>query len=71
MLLCLHPKLNTTAAFLRSFTAHERAHVRRLVPMQADADDVMQEISVVLWEKFDSLLEGVDFRAWGLWRGTL
>lgn len=53
--------------FLRSFTAHEpalRAHVRRLVPMRADADDVMQEISVVLWEKFDSFLDGGDFRAW-------
>lgn len=53
--------------FLRSFTAHEpaiRAHVRRLVPMRADADDVMQEISVVLWEKFDSFQEGAEFRAW-------
>lgn len=53
--------------FLRSFTAHEpaiRAHVRRLVPGRADADDVMQDISVVLWEKFDSFLDGGDFRAW-------
>lgn len=53
--------------FLRSFTAHEpavRAHVRRLVPTRADADDVMQEISVVLWEKFDTFREGSDFRAW-------
>lgn len=53
--------------FLRSFTAHEsaiRAHVRRLVPTRADADDVMQEISVVLWEKFDTLQDGADFRAW-------
>lgn len=53
--------------FLRSFTAHEpaiRAHVRRLVPARADADDVMQEVSVVLWEKFDSFRDGADFRAW-------
>lgn len=53
--------------FLRSFTAHEpavRAHVRRLVPARADADDIMQEISVVLWEKFDSLLEPAAFKAW-------
>jgi RNA polymerase sigma-70 factor (ECF subfamily) len=53
--------------FLRSFTAHEpaiRAHVRRLVPARADADDVMQEVSVVLWEKFDTFREGADFRAW-------
>lgn len=53
--------------FLRSFTAQEpaiRAFVRRLVPTRADADDVMQEVSVVLWEKFDSFREGADFRAW-------
>src|SRR6187399_3394471 len=53
--------------FLRSFTAHEpaiRAHVRRLVPTRADADDVMQEISVVLWEKFDEFRNGADFKAW-------
>ena len=53
--------------FLRRFTAHEpaiRAHVRRLVPSRADADDVMQEVSVVLWDKFDAFEEGGDFRAW-------
>jgi RNA polymerase sigma-70 factor (ECF subfamily) len=39
--------------FLRSFTAYEqaiRAYVRRLVPTRADADDVMQEVSVVISE---------------------
>lgn len=53
--------------FLRAFTTHEpavRAYVRRLVPLRADADDVMQEVSVVLWEKFDSFREGSDFKAW-------
>jgi RNA polymerase sigma-70 factor, ECF subfamily len=53
--------------FLRSFTAHEpaiRAHVRRLVPTRADADDVMQEVSVVLWDKFADFREDADFRAW-------
>jgi RNA polymerase sigma-70 factor, ECF subfamily len=53
--------------FLRSYTTHEpaiRAFVRRLVPTRADADDVMQDVSVVLWEKFASFREGADFRAW-------
>lgn len=53
--------------FLRSFTAHEpaiRAYVRRLVPARADADDVMQDVSVVLWEKFASFRAGADFKAW-------
>lgn len=53
--------------FLRSFTAHEpavRAYIRRMVPSRADADDVMQEVSVVLWEKFGDFREGEDFRPW-------
>lgn len=54
-------------AFLRQFTANEaaiRAFVRRLVPARADADDIMQEVSVVLWEKFESFRADGDFRAW-------
>jgi len=53
--------------FLRSFTAHEpavRAYIRRLVPARADADDVMQDVSVVLWKKFGDFREGADFRPW-------
>lgn len=53
--------------FLRSFTAHEpavRAYVRHMVPSRADADDVMQEVSVVLWEKFGDFRDGADFRPW-------
>jgi RNA polymerase sigma-70 factor (ECF subfamily) len=52
--------------FLRLFTAHEgavRAFVRRVVPTRADADDVMQEVSIVLWEKFTAFREGADFKA--------
>lgn len=55
------------ARFLRSFTANEpalRAYVRRMVPTRGDADDVMQETSVVLWEKFDTFREDGDFRTW-------
>ncbi|HYF35363.1 MAG TPA: sigma-70 family RNA polymerase sigma factor [Prosthecobacter sp.] len=53
--------------FLRLFTGEEpavRAYVRRLVPVRADADDVMQEVAVVLWDKFDNFAAGGDFRAW-------
>lgn len=53
--------------FLRAFTTHEpaiRAFVRRLVPTRADADDVMQEAAIVLWEKFGEFCEGTEFRAW-------
>jgi RNA polymerase sigma-70 factor (ECF subfamily) len=53
--------------FLRVYTAHEpaiRAFVRRLVPTRADADDIMQDAAVVLWEKFPSMPADADFRSW-------
>lgn len=53
--------------FLRAYTVHEsavRAFVRRLVPTRADADDVMQDVSLVLWEKYATFRDGADFRAW-------
>ncbi|MEX2578918.1 MAG: sigma-70 family RNA polymerase sigma factor [Verrucomicrobiales bacterium] len=53
--------------FLRLFTSNEaaiRAFVRRLVPGRADADDIMQEVSVVLWEKFATFRDDGDFRSW-------
>ncbi|QDU38616.1 RNA polymerase sigma factor [Maioricimonas rarisocia] len=53
--------------FLRLFTTHEpaiRAFVRRLVPSRTDADDILQEVAIVLWEKFDEFREGGDFKAW-------
>jgi RNA polymerase sigma-70 factor, ECF subfamily len=60
-------EINRHQEFLRCFTSHEpaiRAYVRRLVPLRADADDVMQEVAVVLWEKFEHLHNGGAFRAW-------
>lgn len=53
--------------FLRAFTTNEpavRAFVRRLVPSRTDADDVLQEVAIVLWEKYDEFRDGGDFKAW-------
>jgi len=55
------------APFLRLFTANEssiRSYVRRLLPSRNDVDDLMQNIAVVLWEKFGQFRIGGDFRAW-------
>jgi RNA polymerase sigma-70 factor (ECF subfamily) len=63
----LHHSPDRHAEFLRAFTTHEpavRAFARRLVPRRADADDVMQEVAIVLWEKFSEFREGGDFKAW-------
>ncbi len=53
--------------FLRAFTTHEpaiRAFVRRLVPSRADADDILQEVAIVLWEKFDEFRREGNFKTW-------
>lgn len=53
--------------FLQAFTLHEpavRAFVRRLVPSRTDADDILQEVAVVLWEKFDEFFDDGNFKAW-------
>ncbi len=53
--------------FLRLFVASEpavRAFVRSLVPTLADANDVMQEVAIVLWEKFTEYETSGDFRRW-------
>lgn len=60
---------NTTTheLFLTVFTANEpaiRAFVRRLVPTQQDAADVMQGVALVLWRKFPELEERDQFRKW-------
>jgi RNA polymerase sigma-70 factor (ECF subfamily) len=53
--------------FLRYFMASEpavRAFVRSLVPTLADSNDVMQEVAIVLWEKFSEYESSEDFRRW-------
>jgi RNA polymerase sigma-70 factor (ECF subfamily) len=53
--------------FLRLYAEHEpalRAFVRMLVPSLRDASDVMQEVAVVLWQKFADFDATRDFRKW-------
>jgi RNA polymerase sigma-70 factor (ECF subfamily) len=54
--------------FLRLFLQNERrlyAYILTLLPHRADADDVLQETSVVMWDKFDEHQPPDDFTAWG------
>lgn len=58
---------DTHERFLTLFTANEpaiRAFVRRLVPTQQDAADVMQGVALVLWRKFEQLDQPDQFRRW-------
>jgi RNA polymerase sigma-70 factor (ECF subfamily) len=53
--------------FLRLFMNSEpalRAFVRSLVPTLADSNDVMQEVAIVLWQKFAEYETHEDFRRW-------
>jgi RNA polymerase sigma-70 factor (ECF subfamily) len=52
------------ALFLRLYTEHQLAlhsYVRSMLPDRHEASEVMQEVAVVLWQKFDSAR---DFRPW-------
>src|SRR5436190_19336309 len=48
-------------------TRHQRqifSYIYVLVPNRADAEDLLQETSVVICEKFHEFREGTDFVAW-------
>ncbi len=54
-------------AFLRLFLQNQRriyAYVLTLLPRRAEAEDVFQEASLVLWDKFDERQPPDDFAAW-------
>src|SRR5215212_9863961 len=53
--------------FLRLFLQNERqvyAYILTLLPNRADADDVLQEASLAMWDKFDADQPPTDFLAW-------
>jgi RNA polymerase sigma-70 factor, ECF subfamily len=53
--------------FVRLLMANERrifAYVLTLLPNVADAEDVLQETSIVLWRKFAEYRPGTDFTSW-------
>lgn len=53
--------------FVRLLAAHERQlaeYVHALIPLWQDAEDVLQNAKLRLWEQFDSFQAGTDFAAW-------
>ncbi len=56
-----------TDDFVKLFTSHERrifSYVLSLVGDYHAADDVFQQTSLVLWQKFDDFQPGTNFGAW-------
>ncbi len=40
------------------------AYISSLMPNRVDAEDILQEVCLVLWDKFDDFAVGSDFAAW-------
>ncbi len=55
------------SGFFRLYLANQhriQAYIFTLVPNRADAEDLFQETSTVLWSKFAEFTPGTDFVAW-------
>ena len=55
--------------FIRLMTRHERlvyGYILSLVPNWADADEILQETNIRLWEEFEKFEAGTNFAAWAV-----
>jgi RNA polymerase sigma-70 factor (ECF subfamily) len=58
---------STYHEFVRLLAEHERrlsAYVHTVIPLWQDAEDVLQNTKLRLWEQFDSFQAGTDFAGW-------
>lgn len=61
------PGLDRSKQLMRLMTQHQRrvfGYIFTLVPDRHDAEDILQETSVVICEKFEQFQPGTDFVAW-------
>ncbi len=61
------PPRQPSDEFVRLFMAHQDriySYIVSLVPSRTDADDIFQEVSLVLWQKFADFEAGTKFAAW-------
>ena len=55
--------------FVRLMSSHQRQvwwFINTLLPSESDADDVLQETSLVLWRKWDQFDRDRDFLSWAI-----
>ncbi len=60
---------NQNTAFVELYTTNYiriRAFILSLVPNITEADDIMQETSRVMWQKFDQYQPGTNFASWAV-----
>ncbi|QDV63988.1 sigma-70 family RNA polymerase sigma factor [Crateriforma conspicua] len=59
----------TVQVFSRLLVANQRriyGFILTLVHDRAAAEDILQDVSALLWQKFDKFERGTDFAAWGM-----
>ena len=62
-----HNETESRKALMALMTRHQRqifSYIYVLVPNRSDAEDLLQETSLVICEKFHEFREGTDFVAW-------
>ena len=62
-----HNETESRKRLMALMTRHQRrifSYIYTLVPDRHDAEDLLQETSVVICEKFDDFKDGTDFVAW-------
>lgn len=55
--------------FLRLFVVHQKAiytYILALVHNPNEAEDIMQDVVTLMWERFDEFKPGTNFGAWGI-----
>lgn len=60
-------EIENRTRLLSLWTQHQRqvsGYIHALVPSRHDADDILQETSMVVCRKFEEFTEGTDFVAW-------
>jgi RNA polymerase sigma-70 factor (ECF subfamily) len=58
---------NSPADTIRQISQHQAAllaYVLTLHPDRSEAQDILQETNVVLWQKIDEFRDGTNFKAW-------
>lgn len=65
----MQPDSKKTDYFFQLYIKHQKrlyAYILMLVPNVSDADDILQQVSTFMWERFDSFEPGTNFGAWAV-----
>ena len=58
-----------TEEYLKLLAEYEhsiKVYIITMIPVIYDADDIMQDVRLTMWKKFDTFKSGTNFKAWAL-----